>query len=63
MCLWSQGVYFQKLTSSKKRRRRRKREKRLYWRIIEFLLLFVKVIGFKVIYVLDLKGFAIQVLA
>ena len=43
----------------KKKKKKKEREKRLHWRIIEFLLLFVKVIGFKVIYVLDLKGFAI----
>ena len=52
------GGLFSK-TDQQQEKKKKEREKRLHWRIIEFLLLFVKVIGFKVIYVLDLKGFAI----
>ena len=53
------GGLFSKTDQQLEKKKKKKREKRLHWRIIEFLLLFVKVIGFKVIYVLDLKGFAI----
>ena len=55
----SGGLFSKTDQQQEKKKKKKKREKRLYWRIIEFLLLFVKVIGFKVIYVLDLKGFAI----